>query len=226
MAVTIVGDATSLPFPDEAFDAIITSPTYGNRMADHHDARDNSRRLTYRHSGTHPATWSAKVIDAIATAAWGRLSVSALVLDPFAGVGAPELEQHLTLPMCRVVGVELDRDWAAGGTRRINDPLHERNTGRMQWGSLYQVMHGVAWREAERVLKPGGWFFLNVSDHVRANKRIEVVKFHVQTLVGMGFERHRVIPIATPRMRFGANGDSRVPCEYLVLLRKPEKVGG
>lgn len=34
---------------DESFDAICTSPTYGNRMADHHHARDGSRRFTYRH---------------------------------------------------------------------------------------------------------------------------------------------------------------------------------
>lgn len=46
---TIVGDATALPFPDWAFSAVITSPAYGNRMADHHDARDLSKRHTYRH---------------------------------------------------------------------------------------------------------------------------------------------------------------------------------
>lgn len=31
-------------------DAIATSPTYGNRMADHHDAKDDSVRLTYKHT--------------------------------------------------------------------------------------------------------------------------------------------------------------------------------
>ena len=31
-------------------DAIATSPTYGNRMADHHDATDDSVRLTYKHT--------------------------------------------------------------------------------------------------------------------------------------------------------------------------------
>ena len=31
------------------WDVIATSPTYGNRMADHHEARDASRRNTYRH---------------------------------------------------------------------------------------------------------------------------------------------------------------------------------
>ena len=30
-------------------DVIATSPTYGNRMADHHNARDPSKRMTYRH---------------------------------------------------------------------------------------------------------------------------------------------------------------------------------
>jgi SAM-dependent methyltransferase len=47
---TIVGDALALDFADATFDAIATSATYGNRMADHHNARDGSRRNTYRHS--------------------------------------------------------------------------------------------------------------------------------------------------------------------------------
>ena len=29
---------------------MVTSPTYGNRMADHHNARDGSKRITYRHT--------------------------------------------------------------------------------------------------------------------------------------------------------------------------------
>ena len=53
---TIVGDATRLPFPAETFDAVATSPTFGNRMADHHQARDTSRRNTYRHRLGRPLT--------------------------------------------------------------------------------------------------------------------------------------------------------------------------
>ena len=45
---TIVGDATRLPFADHQFDAVATSPTYGNRLADGYDGRDGSRRFTYR----------------------------------------------------------------------------------------------------------------------------------------------------------------------------------
>jgi len=46
---TIVGDATDLPFANCEFDAICTSPTYGNRMADCHNAKDGSSRNTYTH---------------------------------------------------------------------------------------------------------------------------------------------------------------------------------
>ena len=42
-------DAQRLPTQDNFFDAICTSPTYGNRMADHHNAMDNSKRMTYTH---------------------------------------------------------------------------------------------------------------------------------------------------------------------------------
>lgn len=46
---TVVGNALSLPFPDRTFDAIVTSPCYGNRMADAHEAQDESHRNTYTH---------------------------------------------------------------------------------------------------------------------------------------------------------------------------------
>lgn len=50
-AATFVGSALDLSKMPEVFpvDAIVTSPCYGNRMADHHEAQDHSRRHTYRH---------------------------------------------------------------------------------------------------------------------------------------------------------------------------------
>lgn len=46
---TLVANAMRLPFRDNTFPAAVTSPTYGNRMADHHNAKDGSRRTSYFH---------------------------------------------------------------------------------------------------------------------------------------------------------------------------------
>ena len=65
-AMTLVGDATNIPFFSifgnlGGFDVVCTSPSYGNRMADHHKNKDRKKdadgertgplteRITYRH---------------------------------------------------------------------------------------------------------------------------------------------------------------------------------
>jgi len=60
----VVGDATRPPFPKFSFDAIVTSPCYGNRMADVYDGRDGSTRRTYRISlGRVPSSGSSAVMQ-------------------------------------------------------------------------------------------------------------------------------------------------------------------
>ncbi len=47
---TRVGNALELPDHwTSHFDMVVTSPTYGNRMADSHNAKDSSKRITYKH---------------------------------------------------------------------------------------------------------------------------------------------------------------------------------
>lgn len=87
-----VGDATRLPFRDHAVDAVITSPVYGNRMSDHHKARDNSRRNTYTHilgqplrSGNAGAMrFPGKAYEELHRAAWseaGRVARRFLIVN-------------------------------------------------------------------------------------------------------------------------------------------------
>ena len=47
--VWIIGDCAKTPFiKDNFFESVCTSPTYGNRMADHFSPKDHSKRTTYR----------------------------------------------------------------------------------------------------------------------------------------------------------------------------------
>jgi SAM-dependent methyltransferase len=151
---TIVGDATTLPFGDASFDAVATSPTYGNRMADHHSASDPSRRTSYTHN--------------------------------------------------------------------LGRRLHPNNSGAMHWGEPYRQLHVAAWREVERVLRPGGRFVLNVKDHLKAGRRQPVTAWHVGVVLGLGFELYACVPVAVSGRRYGANRE-RIPYEVVLTFDKPTR---
>lgn len=147
-----VGDALAMPWNDDYFDAVVTSPTYGNRMADHHNAKDASKRNTYTHT--------------------------------------------------------------------LGRRLHPNNSGQLQWGKEYRQFHYKAWQEVARVLKPGGRFILNISDHIRKGKRIKVSRFHRLLLQFMGFKWIRTWEVKTPRQKNGANANLRVEHEYIYVFEK------
>jgi tRNA G10 N-methylase Trm11 len=47
---TVVGNALRMPFASETFDGVVTSCTYGNRLADHHTPQDDSVRFSYTYA--------------------------------------------------------------------------------------------------------------------------------------------------------------------------------
>lgn len=147
-----VGDAANLRFANCEFDAICTSPTYGNRMADHHKATDESRRITYTHI--------------------------------------------------------LGRD------------LNDENTGKMQWGNNYRKKHIEVYAELKRVLKPSGLLIVNISNHIRKGEVVDVVGWHKNTLIDLGFIFDKEIIIETPRMKFGQNSEKRVVNESILIFNK------
>lgn len=55
--------AYQIAFMDRRADIVATSPCYGNRFSDHHEARDGSTRRSYRHDlGRMPTDGSASVM--------------------------------------------------------------------------------------------------------------------------------------------------------------------
>lgn len=145
-------DAEFLDYPESFFDAVCTSPTYGNRMADHHNAKDGSRRNTYTHCLGHT--------------------------------------------------------------------LADGNTGKMQWGIEYMAKHERIYAHLAKLIKPGGKFILNIKNHIRRGKEIDVTAFHVATLEQNGFFVVERKMIRTPSLKFGANAEKRLDGEYIILLQK------
>jgi SAM-dependent methyltransferase len=210
---------------------------------------------------THPAKYSAPIMDLLAELLADADRFPGAILDPFAGTGRiHELGRDDTF------GLEIEPEWAdmhprtsvgdatdtgitagygtictspAYGNRMADqyagDPsnsrrhtyrialgrdLTEGNGGALQWGDAYQRLHRLAWMEAHRVLLPGGRLILNISDHIRAGKRVYVTAWHMEALGHLGFAREDYHRVETARQRHGANSDARVDHEAVVIFRK------
>lgn len=150
---TTIGNALEMPWDDDTFDAIVTSPAYANRMAD--SLIDGTERITY--------------------------------------------------------------------AAKLGRKLHADNGGGMQWGVAYRAFHVAVWTEARRVLQAHGALVLNIKDHIRKGHRVPVTRWHIDTLHSLGFVKVHEERIETPSMRFGQNGDARVPYESVILFELENK---
>lgn len=194
---TIVGNALQLPFADESFEWVVTSPCYGNRMADHHDAQERCRSCAgsgLRPGGVgHRERCDGKHDDG-------------------------DLCNERGCPKCDGLG---RRSYTRLTYRhRLGRELHRDNSGQLQWGPAYRAFHEAAWSEVWRVLDGGGSFVLNVKDHERKKVVQPVVAFHDAVLREIGFEAVEWHEVPTKGMKFGANRDARVPFEVVAVYVK------
>lgn len=180
---TIIADATALPFRPGSFTLACSSPSYANRLADHHDAQERCRRC----DGTGKNPW------------------------------ADENWPEQACPRCN--GEGHNRYMRHTYRHYLGRELHERNSGGMQWGQDYRALHGKAWVQLARVLRPDALFVLNVSDHYRKGRRMHVTAWHLRVLHSIGFRLLEAQPVHTARRRHGANYALRIGYEVVATLR-------
>lgn len=189
-----VGNALQLRWRANTFDFVFTSCTYGNRMADHHNAQEVCSKCGGRGTLISGDTKG------------GKLNVHYEATCPYCGGKGRRTYKRHTYK--HYLGRDLSPD----------------NSGAMQWGPQYQEFHRQAWKEMDRVLKkrePGkkrGRFVLNISDHYRAGKLQHVTEFHIETIKALGFKLTRAIPVETQRMRHGENHELRAEYESVLVF--------
>lgn len=201
---TRVGDATALEWGDDSVDVVATSPCYGNRMADTYDGRGRCRAEGCEDGVIERLATPEEVDD-------GREF----------GIAFDDCER------CQGTG----RDQSARMTYRIKlgRMPSSGSSAVMQWGDAYREFHGRAWAEALRVLRPRGLAVINISNHMRTvgsgkdRRKVEmrVVEWHLDWWIHHGFTVETIDRVGTRRYGFGANRDSRVDAERLLVLRAP-----
>lgn len=203
----VQADALRLPVRDAGVDAVVTSPCYGNRMADHHDNLDACSTCI----GNGCTSVRAET---------GCVFTSEFAIRTRTTLKGATHRQHMAgCGPCKKCGGD-GRSKRNTYTHQYGEPLRPESAGVMQWGVMYRNFHHEAWQEVWRILKPGGLFICNVSNHIRKGEEQLVVEWHEETILSLGFraKRHEMVP--TRRNKEGANGKLRVDVEAVMSFTK------
>lgn len=145
------------------------------------------------------------------------------------GSGSYPLLTRQVCPKCKGVG----KNTYVRHTYRhyLGRPLSKGSSAGLRWGPKYRDLQTEIMREAIRVLRPGGRYVWNVSDHIKTipatktRAKAQVVQpvsaWHRDTLISLGLTHVRTIDVPTPRNQHGANGKARVEFEQVHVLDKP-----
>lgn len=123
----------------------------------------------------------------------------------------------------RMADVYVDGTHRITYTSYLGHAVATGSSARLQWGPAYRDFHLKAWSEADRVLRPGGRFVLNVKDHIRQGVTVDVTAWHTTTIVDLGFTLVDDLIVRTPGQRNGANGHLRIDHEHVLILDRQEQ---
>jgi hypothetical protein len=189
------------PGPDDwtgRYHAVVTSPCYGNRCADHHQAADLCKKC--KGSGCTVANCLGGHPD--------------------------DCQDHRLCPTCKGTGLSW-RNTYAHALRRHGADLVAGSAAALQWGPEYRALHRRALGEMIRVVVEGGLLAINMSNHLRTatpgGPQVEqlVVEWWVNELVVAGCRLWEVRRVGTQRNGKGANGQARVDGEVILVVHTP-----
>lgn len=198
---TICGDSTALsalvgPYAGQV-DAIVTSPAYGNRMADQYLGSDNEKCRRCGGSGDEP---------------------------PPAGLVPEDYTDGDNGVCVQCGGSGKARSKRMGYAVSLGRKCSPGSGAALPWGDKYRALHERVWGECARVVRPGGLWVVNVSSFL---KTIDgdvvyqpVMEWHLEQIAA----RARVLvvrAVQTRRMKYGENGEARVPVEHVIVARHP-----
>jgi hypothetical protein len=188
---TFIGDATKLIFDSSSFDAVVTSPCYANRMADHHDNGDKCSEC----KGTGQA-WP------------GDGTVRGLYPNCMKCSGSG-LSPRRSYKHYYGDGFFADATWTSNaGAMQWGDEYRELHA--KAWAEVYRVLRPS---DTPSLL-------LNIKDHIRNGKRVRVSAWHRRTILDIGFTELGRWDIPTSGYGYGDNHSARVPNEYVYVFTK------
>ena len=224
----------------EGIGAIVTSPTYGNRMADRYRGPKCSEcdghgiassglpaDVDYcghcNGSGVIPflTTTSAESGEVVVVAdgdtcghckGYGRM-----LADGTAQPDPPDPE--LTSQTCdRCKGSGFDGTGRRGYAVDLGKHPEPGSSASLQWGPAYRIFHH-RWLALIADLVPAGRpIVINMSDHIRQHQRRHVCAWWIQAAAEAGLALAGAYPAETPRWGSGANRDARTEHELVLLF--------
>lgn len=177
--------------------AVVTSPDYGNRLADQYLGSDEEKCRPCRGEGME-----------LRAPEPGEVDESEDVLTPM------KVRTGRECPNCGGSGKARSR--RMGYAITLGRKCDPRSGARYHFGKTYRDLHLGILGAVVNSLPSGTLLIYNLSSSISDKGYRPVMEWWV-TEIARRAQFEALVPIETARLKFGANSDARVPAEHLIV---------